>query len=128
MKNKFAKYIEISKALLPENPSKNKHFSFIVLKNRIMSIGINSEVVTHPLALEYEYDYPFQHSELSSIVRFPEKTTWLSKCTLINVRLNKSGIVMLSYPCLQCQILIRSFNFKQVYYTDKEGEFQQFAV
>jgi deoxycytidylate deaminase len=126
MNGKLSKFIEISRALLPQNFSKRKHFSFILYKRRIMSIGINDELCTHPKAKEFGFKYYRIHSELSSIIRFPEKPILLAKCTLINVRLSRTGTVMISHPCKNCKRLISSFNFKRVFYTNVEGEFEEF--
>jgi deoxycytidylate deaminase len=123
----FNRYLEIAKALLPENDCKNKHFSFIISKSRIMSIGINS-IKTHPKAAELGYIYPHQHSELSAIIRFPGLVKDLQKCSLINIRLNNEGTAMISRPCKNCRRLIFSFAFKQVFYTNKEGNFEEFSV
>lgn len=121
---KFDRYLDIAKALLHQNDSYNKHFSFIIQKNRIMSIGLNS-LKTHPEAAARGFKYPHQHSELSAIIRYPERIRDLSKCILVNVRLNKDGVAMISCPCKNCKTMIKYFGFKQVFYTNKEGEFEQ---
>ena len=52
----FNKIIEVSYALINKHNAdlRCRHFSFIIDRNRIISIGLNS-LKTHPLNLKYRY-------------------------------------------------------------------------
>lgn len=120
----FNNFVDISKSLLDKVELQNKHFSFILLKNRIRSIGYN-QLKTHPKAYKFGYPWLFQHSEVSAIVRFDGKPAELRNCCLVNVRLNKDGQIMQSRPCKNCLNLVSEFGFKKVFYTNRLGEFCQ---
>ncbi len=120
---KLNKYIEISRSLIDLPKSEKLHFSFIVRKNRILSIGFNNKNKSNPLTLKLGYRWYNTHSELSAVVRFKGFPDELRGCSLINVRLNKDGKVMYSRPCIDCLKLIANFGFKQVFFTGKNGEF-----
>lgn len=120
---KFSKYIEIARCLIDSPQSKKKHFSFIVRKNVIESIGFNYVKKTHPMAVKFGYEYPLIHSEMDAILKFNGHLDDLRKCTIINVRLNKFGKIMMSKPCKFCSKLITSFNFRNIYFTTDSGEF-----
>lgn len=124
MKPQFQKYIDLALALKDRPESDKLHFSFILKKRRLVSIGWNSATATHPIAHKYGYTFPFVHAELSAIVRFDGKPKELKDCVLINVRINKDGIVMLSKPCKNCLRLLSVFTFKHVYYTNHAGGFE----
>lgn len=100
---------------------RSKHFSFILYRNRIVSLGWNQKK-THPLAHKYGYEYPYIHSELHSILNFNGSLADLESCELVNIRINRKGKALLSKPCKDCKRLLRSFVFKNVFYTDNEGK------
>jgi tRNA(Arg) A34 adenosine deaminase TadA len=105
---------------------KSKHFSFIVDKNNILSIGWNDAWKTHPLGKHYGYRFGCIHSELAAILRFKGDKQQLKSCTLINTRINGLGIIGISKPCDCCQGLLRKMHFKRVYYTNHQGEFKRY--
>jgi hypothetical protein len=40
-----------------------------------------------------------------------------------NTRVNNLGKISLSAPCPNCQAALRGFGFRDVYYTDNDGQF-----
>lgn len=122
---KLNDYIDIAKSLLDKPSSKNKHFSFIVKKNRIRSIGINNTKKTCPLSYKFNPLWPYVHSEMSAVSKFDGKLSELSNCILVNVRLDKQGKVMMSKPCKNCLRMIQIFDFKKVIYTGRMGQFEE---
>ncbi|MFA5758759.1 MAG: hypothetical protein WC942_05290 [Clostridia bacterium] len=120
-----SKIVEISKALVSIPHGKNKHFSFIVKRNNILSIGWNDYTKTHPMAKENGCLFGSIHSELSAVVRFSGKISDLQKCTLINTRVNTHHKFGMSKPCHSCQQLIMRIGFKEVWYTDWNGIFRK---
>lgn len=133
MKN-FKKYIEISKALVP-NPDtfKTFHTTFIVRKGRIQKIGINQSR-THPRNLDYNYvgkdgtdirTMVGTHSELSAILKYGKEDC--SDCVFINVRIDKNSNPTMAMPCIGCQDILKQVNYKRVYYTDENGQFREWS-
>lgn len=121
--------VKISRKLidLPDRRS-NKHFSFLILKNRIISVGYNLSFTTHPIAHKYGYRFDTIHSELKCIRNFPLSPSYLEKCTLINIRIMNDGSLGISKPCSKCHQLLRDFNISSVYFTDRNGLFSSIRI
>lgn len=127
MNHDFDKLIKQSKILMDKPNLKHRHFSFIMQKGQVMSVGYNT-LKTHPLAVKYGYPYFYQHSELNSVIKFPDKIDVLRKCVIVNIRLNAKGRLLMSKPCKYCQALISSFGIKQVYYSNSDGGFELMRI
>lgn len=109
------------------------HTTFIVKKGKIQSIGINS-TKTHPRNLKYNYKgadgvdirtMVGVHSELDAVIKMGRKD--LSDCVFINVRIDNNGQVALSAPCEGCQSILSRVGFKQVWYTNNDGQFEEWT-
>jgi deoxycytidylate deaminase len=132
MGEKFDKVVDISRALtLKDSPLRCQHFSFILYRNRIISIGQNSKK-TSPKNLRNKHfsrssGKDISHnkgtcSELAAIVKLKNTTNIdFKKCVLINVRIDKKGKMNNSKPCGSCRSLLSYFSFKKVFYTSPEG-------
>jgi hypothetical protein len=117
-------YLNIAMSLIGEIDCTNKHISFIIHRNRILSIGTNSSK-THPLAVRKGYPLQQMHSELTAVVR-AKKNIEFKRCTLINVRLSSVSLIYnrpvlrLSKPCRICSSWCLGL-FKDIYYTTENG-------
>lgn len=109
------------------------HTTFIVKKNKIQKIGINTKK-THPANLKYNYysnagaDLRTMvniHSELSAILKYGKEDC--SDCTFINVRIDRRGKINTSKPCRGCQDLLTKVGFKRMYFTNLNGEFEEWC-
>lgn len=103
-----------------------RHFSFIVIRNKIICSGINRQDKTHPIADKFNYYKKNIHSELSAILNWPLSNKELSGTTMVNIRLDKNSKIMLSKPCQFCQRLLASFDFGEIWYSDDFGNFIKF--
>ena len=132
--DRFKRLEEISKSLLDFNSDKRcQHFSFILYKNRVISIGNNSKK-THPsnlknrkTSLRTGEDFSDQKhicSEFSAINKLKNMTNIdTKKCILVNLRYNRNGEIALSKPCMSCENLLKYFSFKRVIWTDNDGNY-----
>ncbi len=125
MKLNFPKYLEIAKCLIDSPQSPKKHFSFIVRKNVIESIGFNYIKKTHPMAAKFGYPYPLLHSEMDAILKFSGPVSELKKCSIVNVRLNRFGRILMSKPCKFCNKLLNFFEFRNIFFTTNNGIFEE---
>jgi deoxycytidylate deaminase len=131
---KYNNLKEISLALASKHPSDQRcrHFSFILNKKKILAIGTNRQK-THPLNLKYKFvnrknipinDLVGIHSELSALIRLG--TEDVSGLILVNTRVNRNNCIDLSRPCSGCQSFLKTLDFKRVFYSTKDGNFEQF--
>ena len=132
----FNKIIEITYALINKHNAdlRCRHFSFILDRNRIISIGMNS-TKTHPMNLKYNYinknkekisDIVGTHSELNAVIKVGIEDC--SKLTLVNTRINRNNLLDHSAPCNGCSDMIKQLNFKNVYHTDSQADFIQYNI
>lgn len=115
--------IQISKRLYHLPDGKNKHFSFILDKNKIISMGYNYSYKTHPESHIRGYRFCAMHSELSAVLKCRRKRKYvnLDNLTLVNIRLYKNKSLGMAMPCDICKQLIK--DFRKVYYTNYNGDF-----
>jgi len=129
----FSKIIEVSYALINKHNAdlRCRHFSFILDRNRIISIGLNS-LKTHPLNLKYNYvnknnekisDIVGTHSELSAVIKLGEEDC--SGLTIVNTRINRNNQLDYSAPCRGCCDMIQQLNFKNIYFSNVQGRFDK---
>lgn len=104
------------------NSDKHRHISFIIYKNRIVSIGYSQARKTDPMAKRYGHRFSSIHSELHSIKKFPFRPSKLAKCMMVNIRIMANGSIGISKPCENCQKLLIDFGLKAVYYTNRKGD------
>jgi hypothetical protein len=121
---KLDRLVRIAMSVAQDIECSNRHVSFILDRNDVISIGTNSNR-THPLSAKYGYPLLGIHSELSAIIRAP-KNIEFKKCRLINIRLSSDSwrynlpIFRMSKPCKYCESWCRGM-FKEIYYTTNDG-------
>ena len=119
---KFLKIVKKAEFLVKKSRGRCLHFSAILHRNKILSVGINQCNKTHAFAKRNNYQYYFIHSELDAVKNFPYPPNFLRKCVLVNIRISRDFSSLLnSYPCLSCTRLINSLEFKSVWYSTNEG-------
>ena len=132
----FNKIIEVSYALINKHNAdlRCRHFSFIMDRNKIISIGLNNPK-THPKNLKYNYtnklnqkisDIVGTHSELNAVIKLGEEDC--SGLTLVNTRINRNNKLDFSAPCNGCLDMINQLSFKRFYYSNSIGKFDQVII
>lgn len=106
-------------------PSKHRHITFLLIRHRVMSVGWSKSFKSHPMGQKYGTRFNSIHSELDAILNFEYPPFLLSDTTLVNFRFASNGDISMSKPCDKCQKLISDFRIKEVYYTNREGNFER---
>ena len=119
------KLLENAHLIVPNLQGRCRHVSFVVVRNKIISIGTNSYIKTSPLSQKFGARDGFIHSELAAIVNAPRSVD-LSKTTVYNVRISLTGEIKLSAPCPSCQKVLVAFDIRRCYFTTEEGIFERF--
>jgi deoxycytidylate deaminase len=88
-------------------------------KGRLLSVGRNSYVKTHPLqarmAKEVGEDYKiYLHAEVAALVKVKN---WTRVDKLVVTRYNKNGEPMIAKPCRVCQRVIKFAGINTVEHT-----------
>lgn len=102
-------------------PKKRQNIKAIIYdrKGRVLSIGHNSYVKTHPLQAQHaraagEPDRYFLHAEIHAIVKCKN----INRAAKIFVsRWDSQGKPQLAKPCAVCQSAIDAAGIRQIFYT-----------
>ncbi len=84
-------------------------------KNNVINTGRNYPKKTHPRSTS---PYKTLHAEMDAILSVPRFLT--EGASLLVVRLDMLGNLVLSKPCSDCYGLIKSVGIKKVFYTNNE--------
>ena len=122
----FPKLVKLSYGMLDLPDSKYKHFSFILSKNKILSVGYNLGFKTHPLAKKYGHRFSSIHAELKAFQNFPYSPSLLSKCKMVNIRIMANKTLGMARPCQYCSNLLKDFNLTEIWYTNRQGKFEKY--
>ena len=122
----FKKLVKLAHKMLdlPDN-HRHKHFSFILMRNKILAVGYNLSRKTNPLAKHYGHRFNNIHSELSAIKNFPYPPSLLNKCKMVNIRIMANGNLGMACPCKYCAKLLNDFSLTNIWYTNKQGELEK---
>lgn len=132
MVKKYTNLIDISLSLLPDiNDSKSKHFTFLLKRKKIISIGYNKTKKSHPICYKYGHKFNAIHSEVDAILKASRYLQTLNNLILVNIRLStlslikSKPILRMSKPCIACRKLIASIpQIKHIYYSINNNNFE----
>lgn len=125
---RFERLTEIAYALRGKHDSNGRawHCSFILKKSKILSIGLNNYVKTHPKLKELGYSSMSGiHSELSACIKLGMMDC--NGLTIVNFRIDNNNKLNLSKPCRHCERLIKALNFSSIYFTNENGMFEEYV-
>lgn len=134
-KLKFKRFEEIAKSLIDTNKYKRcYHFSFILYKKKIVSIGMNASK-THPTNLKNRKvskrtgedisEQKHTCSEFNAILKLKKLTNiQTDKCTLVNLRYDRNWNIAVAKPCMSCENLLKFFSFKKVIWSTNENTYE----
>jgi hypothetical protein len=127
------KLIEIAKALKPISWKQQCfHVTIACCKGRPLAIATNKPKCTHPKNLMYDYKDQYGkpknkmiglHSELAAILRLGR-----DDCRDISfyvLRIDNNGNPNMSKPCSGCMSVFNQIGYKNIYYTNRNGQFER---
>jgi deoxycytidylate deaminase len=129
----FKKIIELSYALLPTHGDyRCRHASFILNKEKIISIGINHPNKTHPRNLQFGYrnkrNQPINniigiHSELAAVIKLGRQD--LNDLDIVNTRIDRNNQLALAKPCVGCQDMLKQLGINNIFYSGNNSKFEK---
>lgn len=95
--------------------------SVIFKGNRILSYGYNKKGFCGKIHPKYRNPYDSIHAEQAAIINAKD---WekLKGSSILVVRLCRSGVLSMSYPCEMCMEMIKYVGIKEIYYTNHNSE------
>lgn len=137
MRRIFQKSLELAWEMYPSNFDDKGcrcfHVSILFDKTKVLAIAENQQK-THPRNLRnvrnFDVSLKNQCSELNLFISAKNKLNKVNwqKLTVVNVRIDQQGNVKNSHPCNACQNLIKYLNARNIYYTNDNGEFEQYKL
>lgn len=128
----FKKIVELSYALLPTHGDyRCRHASFLVHRDKIVSIGINNPSKTHPKNLRFGYrnkrNQPINniigiHSELAAVIKLGRQD--LEGLDIVNTRIDRNNMLALAKPCVGCQDMLKQLGVNRIFYSTHNGRFE----
>lgn len=124
------KLIDLARALKPRDfTGRCWHVTFAFNKSRLLAVGWNKPNHTHPRNLRLDYIKNGRHlgttiglhSELACFLRLGREDC--SSIDFYNVRIDRNGNPNMSFPCRGCLSLFHQIGARQVFATDKNGDF-----
>lgn len=101
----------------------------VYYKSRLICSGVNSYVKSSALQRRYGKEkQPFVHAELDAIREacYHIGVHRLSQCELHIERRTAAGQLVMARPCDACKRALEAFRFKEVWFTDSNGQWQRF--
>lgn len=105
--------------------------SVIIYKNKVLSVGWNTENKTNPLQEEYNrlrgYDVDVKftksslHAEFSAMLRIKHMDIDFGKAHMFIYREKKDRTTGNARPCPACMGFAKTLGIKNIYYTTSEG-------
>jgi hypothetical protein len=89
---------------------------------------VNTNAKAYKLGLKFNvrtfYDYPYLHSESYLVSKLLHRyNTILPSWSMVVLRINREGRILLSKPCKKCQKILNAVDFKRVYFSLDGGKF-----
>ncbi len=121
MDNKVKRLVEYARKHVHKSVGINAHVSLLVIRNKVISCGVNNYLKTHPKGPTDRLQ--FIHSELDCIRRFNFRENKINRATLYNFRFLRANLnnLMMAKPCGGCQKLAQTFGIKRIFYSTQEG-------
>lgn len=110
------RFFELAEKISQKSTYKHRIGSIITFKDKILGFGFN-QLKTHPKSPQPYFKTI--HSELSAILNSGLED--FTNCSIYNFRKTPGGKIANSKPCFHCENLLRSLNFKNIYFTDENG-------
>lgn len=98
----------------------------IVYKGRVMSVGMNQNLKSHPLTRMFN-EFQTIHGEVSAIIRLKNKKI-LKECKMVVYRENALGELAMARPCPTCLKILKFFNISRIAYTTDGGYAEEFLT
>jgi len=117
--------VGICKELVSLPKSNHKHFSFLLNKKKIVSVGWNNGWKSHPIANKYGHRFDSIHSELACIINC---NTDITKLVLVNIRIMADNTLGRAFPCENCIDMLKDFGFNKVICSDYKNRFHSFYL
>jgi hypothetical protein len=90
----------------------------LICQNNPIKINHKAYRIGQQFNIQTYQDFPYVHSESHLISKLLDRYNSIdTNLTIVNVRINRQGIVLLSKPCGNCQKILDAVGLKKVYWS-----------
>jgi hypothetical protein len=118
----FLKLTKIARSTIHCCYGNSRHVSFILRRNKILSVGWNNGHKTSVFAVKSGYRFGTIHAEVAALRTYYYPINTLAKCRMVNIRINRMGELCMAKPCNICNRILENFGL-ETWHTNELGEF-----
>jgi len=100
----------------------NKMIAFA--KNNPIKFNAKAYRMGEMFNIETYKEYPYPHAESHLVSKLLDRYNSIcSNWSIVVLRINREGKILLSKPCKNCQKILDALELKNIYYSDNNGNF-----
>jgi hypothetical protein len=110
----------------PNNFQRRYHFTIafdvnkpiLICQNNPIKVNHKAYRIGQQFNIKTYQDFPYVHSESYLVSKLLDRYNSIdTNLSIVNVRINRQGIVLLSKPCENCQKILNAVGLKKVYWS-----------
>ena len=96
----------------------------LICQNNPIKINSKAYKIGQQFNIQTYRDFPYVHSESYLISKLLDRYNTIdTNLSIVNVRINRQGIILLSKPCENCQKILNAVGLKKVYWSMNQKTF-----
>jgi hypothetical protein len=96
----------------------------LICQNNPIKINSKAYKIGKQFNIQTYRDFPYVHSESYLISKLLDRYNTIdTNLSIVNVRINRQGIILLSKPCENCQKILDAVGLKKVYWSMNQKTF-----
>ena len=96
----------------------------LICQNNPIKVNHKAYRIGQQFNIKTYQDFPYVHSESYLISKLLDRYNSLdTNLSIVNVRINRQGLILLSKPCDNCQKILDAVGLKKVYWSIDENTF-----
>jgi hypothetical protein len=116
----------------PNNFQRRYHFTIafdvnkpiLICQNNPIKVNHKAYRIGQQFNIKTYQDFPYVHSESYLVSKLLDRYNSIdTNLSIVNVRINRQGLILLSKPCDNCQKILDAVGLKKVYWSIDENTF-----
>lgn len=127
------KAIKLSRDRFNPNPYQRRyHFTIafdvnkpiLICQNNPIKINHKAYRIGQKFKIKTYQEFPYVHSESYLVSKLLDRYNTIdTNLSIVNIRINRQGIILLSKPCENCQKILDAVGLKRVYWSINQNTF-----
>ncbi len=96
----------------------------LICQNNPIKVNSKAYRIGQKFNIKTYQDFPYVHSESHLVSKLLDRYNSIdTNLSIVNVRINRQGLILLSKPCDNCQKILDAVGLKKVYWSIDENTF-----